>query len=131
MERKISEKEIDEMLDPKELEGINNLAEEIFKRPKAQIKEKGKRGRKKKAAVINADFDNAVNEMIEENNKIAPAQMDVRIPEEVVKVCETRIEWLSSQIEEMQAQTNEIESLIRKFKEECKVLVDFIVQKGQ
>ena len=67
----------------------------------------------------------------EENNKIAPAQMDVRIPEEVVKVCETRIEWLSSQIEEMQAQTNEIESLIRKFKEECKILADFIVQKGK
>ena len=69
--------------------------------------------------------------MIEENNKIAPAQMDEVIPEEVISACKIRIEWLSTQIIEMQAQTNEIEIMIRKFKEECKILADFIVQKGK
>lgn len=128
---KITKEEVDKFLEPEEVEAAEALAEEIYGHPVAQLKQK--KGRKRKAAIINKDFDDAVQEMIGEKDKIAPAQdpMDVKMPDAVINACTKRMEELETKMQEINAKIDDLKSINKSCEGEYKVLADFILKKGK
>ena len=128
--------------DLEENDRIAREALEDIKEGLADVKKKKagrSKGKSRKTAVENEDFNKAVDEMIEssrqdEKEEIAPAQMDpmdVKVPEAVRKACVNRIEEIEALIATNLARISELESDNRNYEAEYKVLTDFIFRKGK
>ena len=133
-------------LTKEELEEQDRIAEGCWEavrgtmKPQAVIRKKpGRPKGSRKAAVVNKEFDDAVEEMIvsgkEEKEKIAPAQvedpMSVALPEAVKNACVSRIEELEDMIRVTTEKIEEFEACKRQMESEYKVLTDFVFRKGK